>query len=121
MLNIIVGALLLLLASGSAANDQVEQEAPSSVSHSTGLPSHNVASNTPLMHGRRIEIHSADPHLTKAECNALINAYRAGAGRGQVSVRKPNKMFNNDLSPWCVENFDGKGVFFQDTGFEFTE
>jgi hypothetical protein len=82
------------------------------------IPAHIVASNTSLApkDGRRIELHSANPELTEAECSILINQYSDTAGpEGQVSVRKPNTQ--DDLAPWCIENFDGKGIVFNERLF----
>lgn len=79
------------------------------------VPAHIVASNTSLApkDGRRVEIHSDNSELTRAECEILINQYINVAGpEGQVSVRKPDPQ--NIMTPWCVENFDGKGIFFTD-------
>jgi hypothetical protein len=84
------------------------------------LPSHTVASDTSIAPkaGRRIELHSSDTELSKAESIALINAYRKKAGPdGQVSVRKPSKVLKNRLTPYAIENFDGNGVVFNDHMF----
>jgi hypothetical protein len=83
------------------------------------LPAHEVASDTSLApkDGRRIEIHVTNPDLTKAECEALIEAYRGDAGpEGQVSVHKPDK--RGDLQPWGVDNMDDQGVTFNDFFFQ---
>lgn len=84
----------------------------------TNVPVHTVASNTSLApkDGRRIVLHSANPDLTKAECSMLINQYLGSAGpEGQISVHKPSPQ--NNMTPWCVENFDDKGIFFNDNLF----
>jgi hypothetical protein len=88
--------------------------------HVRRLPPHHVASNTSLApkEGRRIEIHVRDAHLTPAQCKTLIAHYRSQAAPGgQVSVHKPSTWLDGTLQPWCVENFDGHGVFFNDELF----
>jgi len=87
---------------------------------SESLPPHQVASNTSLApkKGRRIEIHVRDSNLTKEQCKALIANYRSQAAPdGQVSVHKPSTLLGGELLPWCVENFDGRSVTFNDTLF----
>lgn len=88
---------------------------PSSV-----LPPHAIADDSSLApkYGRRIQLNSTNPDLTKDECIALVNSYRHKAGKeGQVSVRKPSKVFKGSMTPWCVENFDGQGIVFFDHMF----
>jgi len=88
------------------------------------LPEHEVASNTSIANAlvkdrRRIEIHVSNRSLTKDECRALIDAYRAQAGTdGQVSVHKPDR--RGGMGPWCVDNKDGRGVFFNNGLWEKT-
>lgn len=92
----------------------------SSPSPQQALPLHQVVSNTNLLpkNGRRIEIHSSDPELNRDECRTLIFAYQEEAAPdGQVSVHKPNAAMGGDVLPWCVENFDGQGVIFNDLLF----
>lgn len=77
------------------------------------LPEHELVSVTPLTprRGSRVEIRAA-ARLTQDECRALIDAYREkGAPDGQVSVRQP---LGSDFAPYCVENFDDRGVTFND-------
>lgn len=84
------------------------------------LPSHVIADDSPVppRKGHRVQINSQDTDLTKEECRALINAYRhRAAPDGQVSVRKPSQAFNGQLTPWCIENFDGQGIRFNDNMF----
>jgi len=85
------------------------------------VPPHEVVSNTSLApkQGRRIEIHSTDPKLTRDECRALIERYRdQGGPDGQVSVHKPSSLLKGHLAPWCLENFEGKGIEFNNSLFE---
>lgn len=84
------------------------------------VPRHRLASVRSLAPrvGRRVEVHVRSERLTKAECRALIDKYRTlGAPDGQVSVRKPSKLLDGQIFPWCVENFDGRGVVFNDAPF----
>lgn len=84
------------------------------------LPTHRVASNTDLRPklGRRIAIHVRNPDLTREECRTLVAAYRSEAAPdGQVTVHKPHRAMDNDVMPWCVENFDDRGVWFNDILF----
>ena len=104
----LVAAVILVTAAVGQA-----QEKPSV------LPKHTVAKNTQLPRGRRIEVHVTNADLTKAQCQQLIAHYRTSAAPdGQVTVRKPAKALGGELYPWCVENFDGKGVQFNDYGFK---
>lgn len=85
------------------------------------LPPHTIADDSPLApkNGRRIEVHSSNPGLSKEECVALIEAYRSRAApRGQVSVCKPSSQLESAMTPWCVENFDGRGITFNDEMFQ---
>jgi hypothetical protein len=98
-----------------------ERSAPVAPATAVPLPRHEVASNTSLApkQGRRIEIHSADANLTHEQCRALIEHYRdQGAPDGQVSVHKPSKLLKGELAPWCVENFEGEGIEFNESLFE---
>lgn len=87
---------------------------------SQNLPPHVVADDSSLApkDGRRVRLDSSNADLTKEECVALIDGYRKKAGlEGQVSVHKPSKVLNGSMTPWCVENFDGRGVVFNDNMF----
>jgi hypothetical protein len=49
---------------------------------------------------------------------ALVTGYQKKASpEGQVSVHKPSKVLKGTMAPWCVENFDGRGVVFNDNMF----
>lgn len=68
--------------------------------------------------GNRIEIDVLNPGLTKAECSTLINKYLEQAGpNGQVGIHKPAPKLRNKLVPFCVNNLDGAGTFFNDYYF----
>lgn len=93
----VVGVALLLAACGS------------------DLPDHTVEASE-LVEGQRIQIDVASD-ITREECIALILENREKAKpNGQVSVHKFNKAFGR-LAPWCVENFDGNNVQFNEFGF----
>jgi hypothetical protein len=79
------------------------------------LPEHSIErSSLAPKEGERVQV-EVTRDITKDECSALIERYRSeGAPEGQVSVRKPSKMLKGRPSPWCVENFDGKGIVFND-------
>jgi hypothetical protein len=86
-----------------------------------GLPPHTIDSDTSLFpkNGRVIHLNSNNPQLTRNDCIKLINAYRKKAGpEGQVGVSKPSRALEGRMAPWCVENFDGKGIVFQDYFFD---
>lgn len=102
--------------SEAAKPEPPRQEA--GVSQPPALPKHAVAKDGSLGpgRGRRIEIHAADPGLTKDQCLALLRAYRSRAAPdGQVSVRKRDKY--GEMAPWCVDNLDNP-PFFNEFGFE---
>lgn len=89
-------------------------------SSSQELPPHVVADNSSLApkNGRRIQLDSINADLTREQCIMLIDGYRKKAGpEGQVGVHKPSKLLEGTMVPWCVENFDGRGVFFNDHMF----
>jgi len=73
------------------------------------LPPHTVE-NIQIVDGRRIQI-AVREDITQAQCRALIAKFRSEAKpEGQVSVHKP--CGPSKLAPWCVDNFDGRGVTF---------
>ncbi len=90
----------------------------STYAYSSELPDHYFADDSPLSlkQGRRVQINVYDPNITREQCIALIDAYRErGAPDGQIGVQKP---VHGGFAPWCVENFDGRGVIFNDFYFE---
>ena len=122
LFSFLVLAVVLIACSSGPTQQQIEATllpAPTAAVESKpkALPAHTVAKDTASSQGRRIEIHVTNSNLTKAECEALISAYRARAGSGgQVSVRKPDK--SGTLQPWCVDNMDGTPVIFNDFYFK---
>lgn len=72
----------------------------------------------PVKDGRRIVLDANSPSITRLECERLVAHYRkAAAPEGQVVVRKPSQLLQGQMTPWCVENFDGRGVVFNDQLF----
>jgi len=74
--------------------------------------------------GRRIEIHVSDRFITKDECRAIIEFYREQANGGHISIHKcvaDDSILSDDKEdnfyPWAVENFDGRGITFNDFYF----
>lgn len=105
----------VLSAAVTACGSASPPPAPSLVSVDTAnLPGHIVVADEALPpKGRRIQLGTYSSTFTRDQCTALINAYRPRAApRGQVSVVKPSKLMHGALSPWCVDNLDGKGVAF---------
>lgn len=88
---------------------------------SDSLYPHEIVSNTPLpsKQSRRITIHVKNSAISKDQCKSLITNYMNQAKpNGQVSVHKPSPLLNRTMQPWCVYNFDDKGIFFNDVLFD---
>jgi hypothetical protein len=89
------------------------------------LPPHTVASRVSLgSNGERIQVNSLDPQLSKGDCEKLADNYKPQSG--QISVHKPSLKFkklfpkateDQLIQPFCVNNLDGKGIFFTDGYF----
>lgn len=82
------------------------------------LPEHSV-DITPLepRRGARVEI-KVSSDISREQCEHLIKRYRqSGAPDGQVSVHKPSEILEGAVVPWCVENFDGAGIRWNDNMF----
>jgi hypothetical protein len=115
-LAIFFGAIVVIGIVFNAMDDPITT--PVKTPEPVALPPHIVDSNTALPNGRRIQINVNDASITKADCRNLILAYKKQAAPdGQVSVRKPNPK-DNGMYPWCIENFGGSGIKFQDYFFE---
>jgi hypothetical protein len=103
------------------AHQNIRTTANSSPSPSVvALPPHRV-SETPLGNGKRIQVDTNNPQLTHDECSRLAANYSPTAGQGgQIVIQKPNPdaPWNGKLLPFCVDNLDGKGVFFNDFYFQ---
>ena len=79
------------------------------------LPPHEIVDIMPIppKDGSVVQIETRNPELSKDECKQLIDHYRHEAGReGQVAVSKPSKLLEDSMLPWCVDNLDGQGIFF---------
>ena len=64
--------------------------------------------------GKRIQINVLTD-ISSDDCTHLVQRYRSeGEPDGQISVRKPSKAADGQLFPWCVENFDGRGLQFNE-------
>lgn len=84
-----------------------------SVSRNESLPAHTVKTTTYKSigftgEGGKVLVESLDPKLSREDCIKLANKYKPVAG--QVGVHKPAK--DGNMIPFCVDNVDGKGVFF---------
>lgn len=82
-------------------------------SKSEMLPPHTVKTTTYKSigftdEGGKVLVESSDPKLSREDCIKLANKYKPVAG--QVGVHKPAK--DGNMVPFCVDNVDGKGVFF---------
>jgi hypothetical protein len=83
------------------------------------LRAHTV-SESPLANGKRIQVDSDDPQLSKSDCLRLSEKYLLSAGKaGKIVVQKPNPKppWNGKTLPFCINNLDGKGVVFDDLYF----
>jgi len=97
-----------------------------STSSPENLPPHTVASRVSLGSNReRIQVNSLNPQLSKGDCEKLADNYKPQGG--QVSVHKPSLKFKKlfpqateqeIMKPFCVNNLDGTGIFFNDYFFE---
>ena len=85
------------------------------------LPEHDVdISALGAKDGQRVQV-NVNSDISKEQCITLIDAYKSKAAPdGQVSVHKPSQMLEGQVAPYCVENFDGAGVRFNDTLFKKT-
>jgi hypothetical protein len=89
------------------------------ISTPTVLPLHQVVTSSLGSKGNRIQINVADVNLSQTQCQLLIDKYTSQAlPNGQVSVHKPSLSLQGELLPWCVNNLDGKGTFFNDYFFQ---
>lgn len=116
----IVGVFVLIVLGAIVPDRSIESQNSST----ENLPQHTLTSNTSLApkDGRRIEIHVSSEGLTREQCKSLIKGYRIKAGsEGQVSVHKPSALFDNNISAWCVDNMDNKGVLFNDSLFKSSQ
>ncbi len=82
------------------------------------LPDHTIeTSSLAPRDGMRVQVNT-NIVLTDAECETLIAEYSDQAEPdGQVSVHMPSAAFDNQILPFCVDNFEGEGVTFNRTMF----
>lgn len=90
----------------------------SACSEAPKLPEHAVEKTSLApRQGQRVQV-NVGADISRAECEELINNYRSdGAPDGQVGVHKPSSKLGGRLLPWCVENFEGDGITFNDSLF----
>ena len=81
----------------------------------TSLPEHEIRRGA-LFEGQRIAV-QVDQDISRSECRALIRHYERQAQGGQVAVSKPNQALDGGSFPWCVQNFDGRGIQFNEASF----
>lgn len=82
------------------------------------LPEHTVDRQPLYENNARVTVR-VHTEIKRAECEALIDEYRSIAGpTGQVAVRKPSAKLQDQVVPWCVDNQDGRGVFFNNAFFD---
>ncbi len=108
-----------------AASKLVPQPNPSQVAQSpsaqatTTKPTHKIIREK-IFDGQYIEIDTGDPNLSRDECVAIAAKYLDEAGTdGQVVVKKPNPKppWSGKPAPFCADNNDGEGTFFNDEYF----
>jgi len=82
------------------------------------LPDHTVEKSSLGGNATRVQVNTNDAALSKEDCEKLITEYRDDAGEGgQVSVHKPSAALQNTLQPFCVDNMEGEGTFFNEFFF----
>lgn len=57
--------------------------------------------------------------LSRDECRRLVKMYRPRAKGGQVAVMRPITSKDRGKGPWCRDNFDGRGIVFNDDLFDW--
>lgn len=81
------------------------------------LPDHTVDRQPLYDNNARVTVR-VPSDISRAECEVLIDEYRSIAGpTGQVAVRKPSAKLEGQVLPWCVENQDKPGIFYNDDFF----
>lgn len=84
-----------------------------------GLPPHRLREQE-IFDGKRLQI-DTDQDISRDECSALAAQYLDAAGiDGQVVVQKPNPKspWNGKNAPYCANNLDAVGTFFNDEYFD---
>lgn len=59
--------------------------------------------------------------ISRDECRALVKMYRKQAKGGQVAVIRPIGRDPKWKGPWCRDNFDGRGIVFNDDLYDWEE
>lgn len=107
----LIASALVIFALTSACSDK-SAEPPAD------LPIHtSETSSLEPRTGKRVTL-TVTNDISRDGCRALIEAYRReGAPDGQVGVHKPSAALGGQSLPWCVENYDGEGIRFNDELF----
>lgn len=75
-----------------------------------------------IFDGKRIQIDTNDANLSREACMALVEEYMEAAGGpdGKIVVQKPNPQspWNGKRAPYCENNMDGLGTYFNDAYFD---
>ncbi len=87
------------------------------------LPKHQVETSTLApKEGLRVQVNVPDEAITDTQCKALVEEYASQAEPdGQVSVHMPSVVFEGQVLPFCVDNFDGEGIKFNRNLFGQTD
>jgi len=83
-----------------------------------GLPAHRLREQD-VFDSKRVQL-DAKNDISRDECRALAAHYLDAAGaNGKVVVQKPNPKspWNGKRAPYCANNLDGQGTFFNDEYF----
>ena len=84
----------------------------------SGLPAHRLREQD-VFDSKRVQLDAKDD-ISRDECRALAAHYLDAAGaNGKVVVQKPNPKspWNGKRAPYCANNLDGAGTFFNDEYF----
>lgn len=84
-----------------------------------GLPAHRLREQD-VFDSKRIQLDAQDD-ISRDECRAIAAHYLDAAGvNGKVVVQKPNPKspWNGKRAPYCADNLDGQGTFFNDEYFD---
>ena len=85
----------------------------------SGLPAHRLREQD-VFDSKRVQLDAKDD-ISRDECRALAAHYLDAAGaNGKVVVQKPNPQspWNGKRAPYCANNLDGQGTFFNDEYFD---
>ena len=85
----------------------------------SGLPAHRLREQD-VFDSKRVQLDAKDD-ISRDECRALAAHYLDAAGaNGKVVVQKPNPKspWNGKRAPYCANNLDGQGTFFNDEYFD---